>query len=53
MTNTTMRVPQQSLALPAGTREVLLEQTTKLASNTLMSKKSPEAKSFKEEEAFT
>jgi hypothetical protein len=48
-----MRVPQQRLGLLASTREVLLEQTTKLALNTQMSKKSPEARSFKEEEAFT
>jgi hypothetical protein len=53
MTNTTTRVLQQSLGLLASTREVLLEQTTKLASNTQMSKKYPEARSFREEEAFT
>jgi hypothetical protein len=53
MTNTTMRVLQQSPGLLASTREVLLEQTTKLASNTQMSRKSPKARSFKEEEAFT
>jgi hypothetical protein len=52
MTNTTMRVPRQSLGLLASMREVLLEQTAKLASNTQISKKSPEARSFKEEEAF-
>lgn len=38
MTDTKMRVPRQSLGLLASTREVLLEQATKLASNTRMSK---------------
>jgi hypothetical protein len=53
MTSTAMRVPQQSLGLLVSMREVFLEQTTKLASNTQTSKKSPEARSFKAEEAFT
>jgi hypothetical protein len=48
-----MRVQQQSLGLLVSMREVLLEPTIKLASNTQMSKKSPEARSFKVEEAFT
>ena len=39
-----MRVPRQSLGLLASTREVLLKQTTKLASNTQMSKKSPDSR---------
>jgi hypothetical protein len=50
MTNIILQVQQRSRELLVSMKAVLLEQTTRSASNTQMSKNFPEVRSFKEEE---